>query len=325
VAWHMQSEVRAGSPTADALKGSKQSAFKDLAKLPAGEVFYVGMETSPNMAKSLGSMMTGLTADPDSKGAKAMAEAFSEWSKSAPSESIGGLKYPLSGVQLAKSADPEKTLAASLKMFKAMGAEGAFQNAHFKEKPEVKEKAEKYKDIDFASIHMVFDWEKSLEAAGGGKDMPEAMKKQMVEGMKKLMGDSLNSWIGTDGKQIIQVFAKDWESAEKLLDQYFKGANTIGDEKAFAAARKEMPAEATFLMEIDAVQYTAVILDFVRPLVEASPLGAKVPKAPKGTPAYLGVAVTLTPERGGFDLFISADAVKEIYQDYVSPLLPKGN
>jgi hypothetical protein len=327
VAWHMQSEVRAGSPTADALKGSKQSAFKNLAKMPAGEVFYVGMEISPNMAKSLGSMMTGLTADPDSKGAKAMAEALSEWSKSAPSESIGGVKYPLSGVQVAKSADPGKTLAASLKMFKAMGAEGAFQNAHFKGKPEVKEKAEKYMAIDFASIHMVFDWEKTMADAGGGKEMPEAMKKQMVEGMKKLIGDSLNSWIGTDGKQIIQVFAKDWGSAEKLLDQYFKGANTVGDEKAFAAARKEMPAEATFLMEIDAVQYTAVILDFVKPLIEtaAPAVAAKFPAPIKGTPGYIGMAVTLTPERGGFDFFVSSDAVKQIYQGYISPLLPKGD
>ena len=327
VAWHMQSEVRAGSPTADALKGSKQSAFKDLGKMPAGEVFYVGMEISPDMAKSLGSMLTGLTADPNSEGAKTMVEAFNEWSKSGLSESLGGLKYPLSGVQIAKSADPEKTVAASLKMFKAMGAEGGFQNAHFKEKPQVKEKAEKYNGIDFTSIHMVFDWEKSMEAATGGKEMPEAMKKQMVEGMKKLMGDSVNCWIGTDGKEIIQVFAKDWTSAEKLLDQYSKGADTVADDKAFAVSRKELPAEATFLMEIDAIQYTAVILDFVKPLIEVSApqAAAKFPAPIKGTPGYVGVAVTLTPERGGFDLFVSSDAVKQIYQGYISPLLPKGD
>jgi len=326
VAWHMQSELRPGSATSDALKGSKQSAFKQLAKMPAGEVFYVGMEISPAMAKSLGSMMTGLTADPDSEGAKAMAEAFSQWSKSPPSESIGGVKYPLSGVQIAKSADPEKTLATSLKMYRAMGAEGAFQNAHFKEKPQVKEKAEKYMGIDFTSVHMVFDWEKSMEAASG-KEMPEAMKKQMIEGMKKLMGDSLNSWIGTDGKEIIQVFAKDWDEAEKLLDQYFKGVDTVGKDKAFAAARKGLPAEATFLMEMDVVQYTAVILDFIKPIMEASApqVAANFPKPVKGAPGYVGMAVTLSPERGGFDLLVSADAVKEIYQDYVSPLLPKGN
>jgi hypothetical protein len=318
VAWHMQSEVRAGSPTADALKDSKQSAFTNLAKMPAGELFYVGMEISPVMAKSLSSMLTGLTADPDSKGAKAMAEAFNEWSKSAPSEVIEGLRYPLSGVQVQKSADPEKTLAASIKMFKAMGAEGSFQNVYFKEKPTVKEKAEKYKDIDFTSIHMVFDLEKSMAAAGGGKEMPEAAKKQLAEAMKKLIGESLNVWIGSDGKQIIQVFAKDWNAAEKLLDQYFKGVHTAGADKAFAAVRKELPAEAAFLMEMDVVQYTAVILDFIKPIIEASPFGAKFPKAVKGAPGYLGAAVTLTPERGGFDFFVSSDAVKQAYQDYVS-------
>jgi hypothetical protein len=256
-----------------------------------------------------------------------MAEAFSEWSKSAPSESIGGVKYPLSGVQVARSADPEKTLAASLKMYKAMGAEGAFQNAHFKEKPQVKEKAEKYGNIDFASVHMVFDWEKTMEAAGVGKGGPGPDTKQMVEGMKKLMGESLNTWVGTDGKEIIQVFAKDWEGAEKLLDQYSNGKDTVGEDKAFAAARKGLPAEATFLMEIDVVQYTAVILDFIKPIIEASapPLAANFPKPVKGAPGYVGMAVTLSPERGGFDLVVTAEAVKEIYQDYVSPLLPKGN
>jgi hypothetical protein len=327
VAFHTQSEVRPGSPTADLLKGSKQSAFKDLAKLPAGEVFYTGMEISPVLVKSLGTMMLGLSSDPDSKGAKAMAEAFDEWSKSAPFESIGAFRYPVSGVQVQKSAEPEKALAASIKMLKAMGAEGGFQNVYFKEKPVIKEKAEKYKDIDFTSIHMVFDLEKAMAAGSGGKEMPEAMKKQMAEAMKKLMGESLNSWIGTDGKAVVQVMAKDWESAEKLLDQYFKGADTVGDEKAFAAVRKELPAEATFLMQIDAVQYAAVMLDFIKPIIEASgaPLPAKFPTPVKGTPGYLGVAVTLAPDRGGFDLFVSSDAVKQIYQGYISPLLPQGN
>jgi len=328
VAVHQQSEVRAGSPTADLLKGSKQSAFTDLAKLPAGQVFYTGMEISPVFLKSLGSMMLGLTADPDSKGAKDMAAAFDAWSKTGATESIGAVSYPISGVYVMKAAEPEKAVAASIQMLKAMGAEGGFQNVYFKEKPTVKEKAEKYKDIDFTSIHMVFDLEKTMSAGGaGGKEMPEAMKKQMAEGMKKLMGESLNSWIGTDGKEIVQVMAKDWKSAEKLLDQYFKGADTAGADKAFAAVRKELPPEATFLMQIDAVQYVAVILDFVKPLIEASapPLAAKFPKPIKGTPAYLGVAVTLTPERGGFDFFVSSDAVKQIYQGYISPLLPPGN
>jgi hypothetical protein len=208
-----------------------------------------------------------------------------------------------------------------------MGGEGAFQGAHFKEKPVVKENAEKYKEIEFTSVHMAFDWEKTMEAAGGGKEMPEAAKKQMVEGMKKLMGDSLNSWSGTDGKEIIQVFAKDWGAAEKLLDQYFKDTDTVGKDKAFIAARKGLPPEATFLMEIDVVQYTAVILEFMKPLMEATAPGvaANIPAPVKGAPGYVGMAVTLSPERGGFDLLVTADAVKEIYQDYVSPLLPKGN
>ena len=299
----MQSELRPGSPTADALKGSKQSAFKRLDKMPAGEVFYIGMNMSPAMVKSLGSMMTGMVADPDAKGGKALAEAVNEWAKTGPSQSVAAMKYPLAGVSVAKSADPDKTLAAAIKMFKAMGAGGAYQNANLKKKPEIKEKAEKYKDIEFTSVHMVFDWDKTM-AATGGQQLPAAAKKAMVQGMKKLMGESLNTWVGSDGKEIVQVYGKDWAAAKKLLDQYFEGTDAVGADKAFVARRKELPHEATFLMEMDVIQYGAAILDFMKPMLAASAPGvaANIPNPVKGTPGYIGMAVTLSPDAAALTL-----------------------
>ena len=170
------------------LKGSKQTRFKDLSKLPAGQVFYVGMEIGPELAQSLGSVLTGLAADADSAGAKAMAEALSEWSKSARPSRSAASNIPLSGLQIEKW-DPEKTLAASLKMFKAMGAAGRFPERP----PQGKARSQSRRPrstgtSSFTSVHMVFDWEKTMEAAGGGEGvLPDAAKKQMVEGMK-------NSW-----------------------------------------------------------------------------------------------------------------------------------
>jgi hypothetical protein len=41
----------------------------------------------------------------------------------------------------------------------------------------------------------------------------------------------------------------------------------------------------------------------------------------KGASGYLGLAVTFQPNRGSFDLFISAAAAQEFYKAVVKPLV----
>jgi hypothetical protein len=46
------------------------------------------------------------------------------------------------------------------------------------------------------------------------------------------------------------------------------------------------------------------------------------PNLPAKSPsAYVGMAVTLQPSRGSFDLFITAEAAKEFYKAVVKPLV----
>ena len=141
--------------------------------------------------------------------------------------------------------------------------------------------------------------------------------------MRKLMGESMTAWLGAGDKEVVEVTAKDWETAEKLLDQYYKGENTVGEDKAFVTARKELPAKATFVELIDAMQYAGMILDFVKPLMESS--GAKLPvtlpEAVKGQPGYIGFAAALEGDRAGMDFVVTAESVKQIYKNYVAPLM----
>ena len=119
---------------------------------------------------------------------------------------------------------------------------------------------------------------------------------------------------------------KDWESAQKTLDQYYKGQETAGEEKAFTAARKLLPKQASVVAVIDAVQYGGDLLDFATPLLQSSGapgLPAKFPKAVKDKPGFVGFAVTLKPNHCALDFAVPAETVKLIYQSYVSPLLPK--
>ena len=164
---HVEAGVRSGTPTADLLKTAKTASFAELAKLPAGNVYYTGMELDPTLLQFAGSLLTGLAANPDAKGAKEFLAAFDDWIKAGPSESFGAATYPIAGVTVTKCTDPEKALAANIKMLQAMGAEGGFQNVYLKEKPEIKPNAEKYGAISFTSIHVVWDLEKTMSAGGG--------------------------------------------------------------------------------------------------------------------------------------------------------------
>ena len=320
---HAEAGVRSGTPTADLLKTAKTSAFKDLDKLPAGDVFYTGVTLDPTLLQFAGTLLTGLSTDPNAKGAKDFLEAFDAWGKAGPTEAIGVVTYPVAGLSVTKCDDPEKAVAAAIKMVQAMGAEGGFMNVYLKEKPEVQANAEKYGAVSLTSVHMVWDLDKTMAAVGA--QLPEAFKKQMAEGMRKLMGEDLHAWIGTDGKSVVQVMAKDWDSAQKTLDQYYKGTGGVGDDKGFAAVRKELPERASVVVLVDVVQYVGDILDFMTPIIQSSgaPLPAKFPKPVKDKPGFLGFSVTLEPDHGAFDVAVPADTVKLVYQSYVSPLLPK--
>ena len=125
---------------------------------------------------------------------------------------------------------------------------------------------------------------------------------------------------------MIQVTAKDWESAQKTLDQYFKGQGTVGDDKAFMAARKLLPKQASAVVVVDVVQYVGDILDFITPILQSSGapgLPAKFPKPVKDKPGFVGFAATLRPDHGAMDFAVPAETVKLVYDSYVSPLLPK--
>jgi hypothetical protein len=323
LAFHAQTEIKPGSETAKALAGAKPNAFPGLARLPAGQLYYSGMQTGPALYKALGPIMFGAMAADDPAAAKKIQAATDELMKAGPGARIDGFRLPPTGVQVYHYQEPAKAVDGQLKLLQAMGSGATLQSGMLKEKPVVKKNAKKYKDMELHSVHLVWDLEKMAGAAGAGAGaLPEEARKQLAEGMKKLMGAEMNFWFGSDGKEVVQVVAKDWPAAQKLLDQYFNGEKKVGDVAAFKAARKEMPAEATVLALFDVVQYAAAVLDFVKPLIGAGmTLPPNFPAAPdKAKPTYVGVAATAVSQRASFDLFLSAPAVHEFYKVFIAPL-----
>lgn len=320
LAVRLDGEVAEGSPTAALLQDSRPAPLKEIDRLPQGQAYYVGMKTSSALYKGLGGLMFGITANSDDKEAKAVAAALNELAEAGPSVRVDGYSFPVKGLQINHYDDPAKAVQAMVKLFEAMGPGGNFSSAALKEKPVIKTKAQKYGSFEFNSVQFVWDIDKMAEKAAtqGGADT----KKQIAEATKRVIGEKMTTWFGTDGKSVVQVSAADWESARKLLDDYTRGGKTAGDAKTFQAARKEMPAQTSLLGLFDTVQMGSLIIDVAKPFMGNAPLPPNWPAKPaEGTSAFVGFSVTLQPQRGSLDTFITAAAMQEFYKSYIKPFL----
>jgi hypothetical protein len=319
LAFHAQSELRADTPTARTLQEAKPTAFAELARMPDGRTYYTGIKASSALYKSLGALMYGIIQDKDSKDAREVTAAIEALVKAGPGVQLDATSLPPAGLRVSRFEEPAKAVAAQLKLIEAMSAGGTIQSGTLKEKPAIKKAAEKYGDFELHSVELVWDLDKMADAASAGQG--EEAKKKIAEGMKKLMGEKMHFWFGTDGKVVVQVSAADWATARKILDQYFKSSGTVGDVPAFREVRKEMPAEATVLGVIDAVQYMGSVAELLKPTFGAL-IPPNWPNLPgKGAPTFVGVSVTLRPQRGSFDTFISAAAAQEFYKAFLKPIL----
>jgi hypothetical protein len=323
LALHAETELRPGTATSKALKDSKPARFDTLGLLPAGNMFYTAAEYSPELMRVINSLALS-SVDLDTKEGKALKAALEEVEKAPQRSKVEGMNLPPSGLQVWTARDPVKTLEAQLKVLEALSSGATFSSGIVKDKPEVKKDAQKYKDISFTSVKINFDLEKMAEAFGAGNEIPAALKKQIADGLKELLGESVHTWVGTDGKLGFQVTAKDWAGAQKILDGYFKEEKTLAGQAGFRTIRKDLPEEANFLLLVDLVRYASSIIELMKPLIQGQgvQIPANYPAAlPKDRYSYMGFGVILTPERASLDLLISADSINDAYKAFVAPFI----
>lgn len=311
LALNLHSDMKESSVTANLLQDARPVAFPELERLPRDRSYYLGIKTSAALYENLGSLISGIP----SAETKDSAELIKELTNALPNKLLSSGSFPLSGLDVHHYDDPNKAVAALLKMYSNMDPAAN----SLKSKPVVKKNAEKYGEFQLHSVQMSLDFDKMAEqaAAKGGDDA----KKQLIEAMKGLLGEKRTVWFGTDGKTLVSVTAPDWAAASKLLDQYSKGNDSAGEVKAFQDARKEMPKQTSFLGLIDVVNVFGSVFETLKPMIPAGQLPAGWPNlAAKGPSAYIGLALTLQPNRGSFDLFLTADAIQEFYKTVIKPL-----
>jgi hypothetical protein len=303
VAVHVGGRVAAGSPSDSILKGAEPTPLGELRNLPAGQLAYFTMKSDPGMMEALKPFIAAAYGEDESKDVQ---EALDLLNQAGAGVTYLSYNLPVETLAVASYKDPQKALKGQMKLLQAMKAGSGFQMAVLKDKPVIKENARSYHGFKFTEMTAKLDFEKLSAGVPGAPDMTDAMKKLFG-------GDEMKSWFGTDGKLFITASAKDWNAAKKLLDDYFEGKNKVALNPAFQTTRKQLPEAATMVGLLDVPRYIGVTMQFVGPMIKAMGAPFEVPELKiEAGKTYVGFAVTLRPQRGGFDLWVPATTISEV-------------
>ncbi|HLJ98172.1 MAG TPA: hypothetical protein VKU02_33740 [Gemmataceae bacterium] len=317
LALHTQVDVSANTKTDQYLKNFSLASGSDLATLPAQQMGYWTIKLGPDSLKASAWMKTMILGS--GAQAKAVQEAFDQLIAAKPHAFLEAFRLPPSGLKIAHFEDPAKAAAAMRHLFEAFEVGENFASAPIKGKPELKLDAQMHRGfrLDYASF--TWDLDKLLATYEG----PEESKKQFRTTMEQMLGKGIKVWFGTNGKINVQVIASDWPTAQRELDRYLDGKDTLGQQPAYAETRKNLPAEATAIALLDVSQYLHHVLEpFLTTYLKKQASGGATPALPVGSgkASFLGFAVQLQAEQGGFHLWLPGTAIGDVYKTY-APLI----
>ena len=298
----------ADSESDKVLSAEKPSALAGLDNLPKGMTSYAGSK----WGKGIGGIqrrMVSEFASEDDKATTAI-EKLTELQSASGADMLTMSGPDFASLIATAFKDPGKVADARLAVFQALDEGAKYSNLVLKTKPKVTKDAQKHAGFTLHEAAVEIDFEASA------KTPDPAQREAAIEAMKKFMPEKQTLWFGSDGKRLVQVTGKDWDTAKKLLDEFTSPKAKTSDDKAFSVTRKQLPAEANYLLLSDAGSLLSQLAEY------ASGLGGAIPGAPgadlpkfgkvKGDPAYLGVAVSAKKQWLRFDLFVPVAALKTV-------------
>jgi len=320
---HFTAQFSSDSETNDFLKKLTPAAFKQLGAMPNGMMMYSASNFEMGASKTLTALMQSALADDEDEDAKqGIKAALKDLAAADRVVQYSGMNTIGSGIEIAEYKDAAKANAAMLKMFKSLSKSGSFGNVPLKAAPTIKENAETVGKFKFTSVKFNYDFDKAVEA------LPENIRDATRATMERLAGDKVTLYFGYSGNTLIQIAGKDWAQAKAGIEEYLKGGNPLDKDENFQSVRKQLPADATMLMLGDTARTLEMIVDLVKDQAAALPgfPGGGIPelKAPKGKPAFFGVAVTMKNEYTSFDMFVPVTAIQQVRKMF-APLIDGDN
>ena len=309
--------VKPGSDAAKLVAAARPGTGEALGKLPADAAFYLYSSVSPasfdryqKLATSF--MPGGGAASPDQDKALKLAR------EAGPKELTAAATFGKGGSQsigLSTYDDPKKAVEATVAGIAAMKANKASLPDMIKDITVTRD-AESYKGFTFAKTSIVYDKEKlkamSPKDAPAGGPNPEALQ--------ALMGDGVTSWVGTDGKSVLQVNAPDWKQAKARIDAVLAGGSaSLAQAANYQAIRAALPKQVGTLVLINAQALITQGLATFAAVMPDSPV-AKAQLTLPPAPAFFGGSVT--PVAKGFQFqFLLPSAVGPVVEQAVGPIV----
>jgi hypothetical protein len=295
------------SASARFLKPEQPTPLPELARLPRGQSSYSGSRFGPKVTEvmSLLAQQFGAAED-DEKGAERVEKLSAELAAAGPQGEYTAGSAPDQSLNVATYKDPAKAVAAEVKLYQSLAAGGRVANVVLKERPKVTEAAQKHHGFTFTEVRLAFDFEATV------KDLPDPVRESTLAQMKRMAREQTTNWIGTDGKVVLTVTAKDWETARKLIDDYLDGRAPAGSDPGFRLTRQNLPDQATMITLAETGEMLKAMAESVKSVADAVPgfpLQLRDLKPVKGDPTYLGVAVTLKGETATVDVFVPGTAM----------------
>ncbi len=317
---HFLMQFASDSETNDLLKKFKPVALKEIGALPGGQLLYSASNFDPWASKTISALVQSQLADDENEDVQAtLKKYFKELSENGRAVEVSAYSSLKGSLEVSEYKDGAKAVETQMKLFKALTNSGSFGGLPFKEKPVVKENAETVGDLKLNYVKFDFDFDKAVEK------LPEAGREAAKSAMIKMADDVSTVWIGHVGNKVIQVGAKDFKSAKAIIEDYLAGRNTLTNDDAFQTTRKQLPADATMLYMGDTARVIELMMSLIKDQLGAGGvpgLPVQIPdlKAPKGKPAYSGIALTFKSEYVTFDMFVPVVAVQQVRKMF-APLI----
>lgn len=298
------------SPSAKVVGAEKPDPLAALNTLPKGMTTYTASrwgKAFSDLQRSLGGEFSA--ADGDAQLTEAI-EKHAELLASPDGATVTISGPELSSLTATAFQEPAAVTAAMLTLMNKMTGGARYSNIVLKQKPVVKEASQTHAGFTLSSAAIEVDYEAAV------RELPdEATKEAAIEAMKKLVPEKQTIWFGHDTKRFVRIAAKDWATAKALLDGFANPSAKVGDVPAFAATRKQLPGQASYVTLFDTAGFLDLASAYLQGMGGAIPgPGLEVPKLGqvKGDPTYVGVAFAAQPLSARLDVFIPAGAIRVI-------------
>jgi hypothetical protein len=308
-----------GSGTNAYLKGVKNSKFADLSQLPGEQSTYSAMAL--RLLSDSGTELAGGQAlhDEDDKVNEKLLDLAKQIDKltDGPATTSSQGVFGNGSFVVTPFKDPKKAIELQKSLYATLTPKTTVAQMPLKEAVTFKADVAKVKDLSLSHLKIAFDIEKAVAA------MPEETREITKKTILKMVGEEINVWTTADAKNVITIQAKTADDAKALLSAYLDG-KTAAKNESFQFTRKQLPAEGSMLVMIDAAKTAYGIFDMMKDTLGMLPLPVAIPdlKEPQNKPAYVGISLVLKPEHGIVDIFVPGTAVAQI-KKLLEPILGK--